>query len=158
MKTFSIQYLEYLWSPEWYELKRTILELRGETCNLCGKTTRSLEGHHLNYKRFKHEELHDVLLVCSSCHSIITKEKDFRQAVNEFDSLSMKIYSISCRQLRIATSLYEEVHRTGRFREPLLILLEGLAQVIQQSVLRLGEVIDALPPGGFLDADDFTTD
>lgn len=73
VKSKSMDYHDYLKSPEWRLLKSEIVKERGSACQLCLKKV-GLELHHMSYKRLGKEDKRDVLLVCRSCHSYIHKK------------------------------------------------------------------------------------
>ncbi len=62
------QYLDYLASPEWRELRRRVLEM-ADGCTVC-TSMNALDVHHRSYARFGHEELADLIVLCRECHTV----------------------------------------------------------------------------------------
>jgi hypothetical protein len=69
----KFEYLSYLQSDEWNELKNKIID-RDKHCKLCGSTS-NLEIHHLTYDNLYEENLEDLQCLCNRCHENIHKEK-----------------------------------------------------------------------------------
>jgi len=65
----SKEYLSYINSPAWDEKRKERLALDGYTCQDCGVNGCALDVHHLNYKRFRHEPMSDLVTVCRRCHN-----------------------------------------------------------------------------------------
>lgn len=64
---------EYLKSPKWYSLKRTVLARDGYKCRVCSSTT-DLQVHHITYIGLGgNEELEDLATLCGTCHSKLHK-------------------------------------------------------------------------------------
>ena len=68
-------YSDYINSSEW-QLKRSArLKMDNYQCQKCG-STRSLQVHHINYERFKNENIAtDLITLCKSCHEAIEQNK-----------------------------------------------------------------------------------
>ena len=60
---------KYWLSQEWAEIKADLISMYGEQCQWCGKETRFLAVHHLNYDNLGHEEPDDLVLICNKCHA-----------------------------------------------------------------------------------------
>lgn len=76
-------YSTYLRSDAWRRIRRRRLELDGRRCATCGHdgSVWPLQMHHVSYERFGHEELGDLLTLCSSCHQAVTEAARRRRAV-----------------------------------------------------------------------------
>lgn len=64
----QMPYGDYLQTPEWFHLRRLVLERAGRACERCGKTECEWNVHHLTYERRGHERLEDLVLLCRHCH------------------------------------------------------------------------------------------
>lgn len=71
------EYVEYLRSPAWRQLRQRALEAAGYRCQRCGisKWSSVLEVHHLTYDRFKRERLSDLMVLCERCHQKADEER-----------------------------------------------------------------------------------
>ena len=63
-----VRYLRYLRSPAWAEQRRRAIARSGGRCTSCGVRARSLDVHHLTYKRFGRERASDLTTLCRPCH------------------------------------------------------------------------------------------
>lgn len=70
-----LSYHEYLLSSEWRVLRRMVITRCKDICEYCGVANVE-EVHHLTYKRFKHEQLRDLIGVCRRCHEKIHNIKN----------------------------------------------------------------------------------
>ena len=61
---------EYLKSIHWKQLRRIVLMRDNNTCKQCG-CTKSLNVHHITYKRLGDESIDDLVTVCRNCHQAI---------------------------------------------------------------------------------------
>lgn len=61
-------YEEYLDSDVWRRRRALKLEEVGYRCEQCGGT-RTLQAHHLTYKRLGNERRSDLRILCCTCHS-----------------------------------------------------------------------------------------
>jgi 5-methylcytosine-specific restriction endonuclease McrA len=61
------EYRAYINSIEWRAFRAGLIAARGSQCEECGQPG-SVDGHHLTYKRFRHELPEDVKLLCRKCH------------------------------------------------------------------------------------------
>jgi hypothetical protein len=67
-----IDYLEYLQSDRWRELRRRKLLRCGGICQRCNRSWRDfgfLDVHHLDYRRFGAEREADLIVLCRECHN-----------------------------------------------------------------------------------------
>lgn len=68
----SKQYEEYLKSDEWEQKKEQRMKVDNYSCVMCGRNRehcRTLQVHHISYKRLGHENIFtDLCTVCGSCH------------------------------------------------------------------------------------------
>ena len=60
-------YDSYLRSPEWRRTRELTLDYYGDRCCLCNGTE-ALQVHHRTYARLGAERLHDLIVLCRSCH------------------------------------------------------------------------------------------
>lgn len=62
-------YQEYLRSEHWKDVRARYWasKLHNRTCYVCG-SAKGLEVHHRSYRRIGREKLHDLCLLCRSCH------------------------------------------------------------------------------------------
>lgn len=68
-KSRKEEYLEYLESDTWREVRAKALTHYGKTCVLCGESKR-LQVHHRNYERVGGaEEMSDLVVLCRDCHA-----------------------------------------------------------------------------------------
>ena len=65
----SKEYLEYMQSNAWDDLRKFRLFYDSYTCQDCGVTGKPLDVHHLTYDRFGHEFIDDVVSLCRTCHN-----------------------------------------------------------------------------------------
>jgi len=64
------EYLNYLNSKEWSEMKLDLIQSRGCKCEQCnrGKLPNKLQLHHKTYERIFNELPSDLILLCARCH------------------------------------------------------------------------------------------
>jgi 5-methylcytosine-specific restriction endonuclease McrA len=67
-------YSEYLRSDRWAAKRSAALKHHGHRCGICG-SVRSLEVHHLTYKRLGREKMKDLQVLCCDCHRIRHEDK-----------------------------------------------------------------------------------
>lgn len=60
-------YNRYIDSPEWKAKRKHALDRDHHRCTACGSSKR-LEVHHLTYRNFTNEPLHDLATLCLGCH------------------------------------------------------------------------------------------
>lgn len=68
------EYLAYLKSPRWQQMRRTLARSASAQCFCCERIPRSgwsLDLHHLTYERLGNELPTDVVPLCRSCHDIV---------------------------------------------------------------------------------------
>lgn len=65
--TADFDYKRYLASREWALLKEELRFVHGDYCQHCCAAPYQ-ETHHLTYARIGHEDITDLLPVCSPCH------------------------------------------------------------------------------------------
>jgi hypothetical protein len=69
------EYKQYIESPEWQAKRTERLKIDNFTCQRCG-STRGLQVHHINYTRFKNENVYeDLITLCFRCHAEIERAK-----------------------------------------------------------------------------------
>ena len=74
------QYHDYLQSDHWISLKSIIKVKYGWSCEYCS-FHKKIQGHHLQYRSLYDCTEHDIMILCSRCHSAIhtsTSPQDFR--------------------------------------------------------------------------------
>ena len=67
----SKEYLEYMQSNAWDDLRKFRLFYDSYTCQDCGATGKPLDVHHLTYKNVTNENMFELISVCHSCHERI---------------------------------------------------------------------------------------
>jgi len=67
MARFSQEYLDYMQSPEWQEVRQQKLAEAGWKCERCG-ATEGLQVHHWTYERLFHELMRDLEVLCEEHH------------------------------------------------------------------------------------------
>lgn len=75
LSKFSKNYIKYMKSPEWANIKIDIYASRGRFCEICSCTGK-LEVHHKTYKNFSKEEPDDLQILCKSCHEKVHIKKN----------------------------------------------------------------------------------
>lgn len=73
-KAWRERYNAHMNSPEWFALRRKVLDRAGGTCEGCG-VRKATQVHHLTYARLGREMLFDLVAVCSQCHESIHAEE-----------------------------------------------------------------------------------
>lgn len=63
-----MNYSDYIISDSWKK-KRNLKLGVVDHCQICDKKTK-LHVHHKTYKRFQNEIVNDLMVLCSSCHSL----------------------------------------------------------------------------------------
>ena len=76
---FKEKYYTYLLSKEWKLIRKKILSRDGNRCQWCGDY-HSLHIHHLTYDRVYHEDLDDLITLCSQCHENYHKRKKYAES------------------------------------------------------------------------------
>ena len=71
----DFDYQRYLASREWAVLKRLVHERAEGICERCRIETIAAT-HHLTYERVGHEDVADLLGVCSGCHDFLSAASD----------------------------------------------------------------------------------
>lgn len=70
-KLRRMPYAEYLRTQYWQELRKECLrraEYRCQRCRKPGPSYANLHLHHLTYERRGHEQISDLIVLCSRCH------------------------------------------------------------------------------------------
>ena len=76
----STEYLEYLQSPHWKQLRQECLEFAGFTCERCRKVSGELHVHHLTYEHLWDEWEDDLQVLCPDCHKTADKERETKSS------------------------------------------------------------------------------
>jgi 5-methylcytosine-specific restriction endonuclease McrA len=66
-------YQKYLRSKKWRDFRTKLLKKRGKHCTACNIYKKRLEFHHITYERFGNELESDVVILCHSCHKLVTR-------------------------------------------------------------------------------------
>lgn len=66
---FPDRYHKHVSSAQWSNLKRRVIEQRGNQCEHCGQENASLALHHVHYRSLGSEQPEDVELLCRKCHT-----------------------------------------------------------------------------------------
>lgn len=70
----SINYYEYIRSPEWKAKADAAKERAHGHCQVCYKTGK-LDAHHRTYERLGNELPEDITVLCRDCHSLYEKNR-----------------------------------------------------------------------------------
>ena len=62
-------YLSYLQSPEWQQLRTRAMAHYGGSCVICNSRD-NLQVHHRTYERLGQELITDVTVLCDRCHEL----------------------------------------------------------------------------------------
>lgn len=78
-------YAAYTATPYWKNLRRGMVEIAGECCELCAaKGPWGLQVHHLSYERVGAEEFADLVVLCWSCHADVREFPGFAERLARF--------------------------------------------------------------------------
>jgi Predicted restriction endonuclease len=66
-------YVKYLRSKKWRDFREKLIKKRGRRCAACNIYKKRIECHHITYERFKNERESDIVLLCHSCHKLVTR-------------------------------------------------------------------------------------
>jgi 5-methylcytosine-specific restriction endonuclease McrA len=68
----SVDYYQYIQSPEWHERAEAAKQRAGFHCQLCNADdqTTVLNVHHRTYERLGHEPEEDIIVLCRACHEL----------------------------------------------------------------------------------------
>lgn len=69
----AMPYAAYLRTHHWQVIRRAALDHYGPCCLLCGETGQ-VDVHHRDYSRRGQERLHDLTILCRSCHERYHRE------------------------------------------------------------------------------------
>ncbi|HIC20201.1 TPA: hypothetical protein EYO77_19040, partial [Candidatus Poribacteria bacterium] len=81
-KQLSQEYLEYMESDAWRDLRNRKYTENGYRCQACGvkyNDTSCLEVHHTHYDNLTFEDTSDLLVLCHLCHDVIGLVRDMRK-------------------------------------------------------------------------------
>lgn len=78
----SVDYHEYLMSPEWKEKAKKAKASVGYRCQVCNVEgdDGSLHAHHRTYERLGHELDSDITVLCADCHELFSKNGKLAKA------------------------------------------------------------------------------
>ena len=74
----SLEYVEYLDSPEWKAFRAAALKHAGYRCQRCGRARlpSKLHVHHIDYESLGQETFADVRVVCAdTCHPLEDEDR-----------------------------------------------------------------------------------
>jgi hypothetical protein len=63
-------YKGYLASDRWNQIRKVVIELARDTCEVC-RLERATQVHHKNYNQVGYEEIEDLIAICARCHNKI---------------------------------------------------------------------------------------
>jgi predicted HNH restriction endonuclease len=69
----ELEYQKYLRSKKWRDFREKLIKKRGRNCAACGIYKKRIEAHHITYERFTRERESDIVLLCHSCHKLVTR-------------------------------------------------------------------------------------
>lgn len=71
------EYLNYLQSKEWQEVRKRVFTERGRKCERCGKDLENkiADVHHKTYENLFNEKMEDLEVLCRPCHQDEHKDK-----------------------------------------------------------------------------------
>lgn len=82
-----MNYSQKLKDPRWQKKRLEVMERAGFKCQTCGESTKTLNVHHVNYRKGAEPweyDLGDLACVCEDCHSEIEGLiKSFRVLVSQ---------------------------------------------------------------------------
>lgn len=79
----SAKYREYLLSPEWQKIRKSVLKRDGNKCRLCNSTSR-LQVHHRVYPDvYGQEDLIDLITICRNCHDLFHSKREIQQKISK---------------------------------------------------------------------------
>lgn len=118
MEKYKIEYRNYLLSKEWFEIRNNLFKSRGKKCELCSSTTR-IEVHHKTYKNIFNEQLEDLQVLCSECHSDIHKVKGTKKPQKE-KKTKKKLTPKEKKQIKLRNKMNQSRMEQLRFMEGLV--------------------------------------
>jgi hypothetical protein len=68
-----MDYQVYLQSDHWKETRKKALKFWGGRCAVC-RSSHLVEVHHNNYHTLGHEQLSDMVCLCSLCHELYSSK------------------------------------------------------------------------------------
>lgn len=71
-------YEKYIKSAQWTNISNLMKRQAKYLCAHCKRPSPTLETHHLNYDRFGHERMSDLVVLCVPCH----KEADAKRVAD----------------------------------------------------------------------------
>jgi hypothetical protein len=72
---FPDRYQRAIASEQWKQLKREVIQRRGNQCERCDTQEEPLELHHSHYRTLGSERTEDVELLCAKCHAAADDER-----------------------------------------------------------------------------------
>lgn len=81
----SMEYSEYLKTPEWAARREQVVERDAYCCRVCN-SDKKLEVHHRTYQRRGNEDLNDLTTLCEECH------EDFHRRIRQAE-LMVRTYT-----------------------------------------------------------------
>lgn len=83
----------YLKTVKWRNIRDRRVALDGFKCKICGNIHR-LNVHHITYKNWRHENIEDLITLCSPCHD---KVHQFGHAIEDPNSIKKKVRKLRAR-------------------------------------------------------------
>ncbi len=71
----AMPYKEYLQTPHWKRKREEKVRAAGRRCQLCNRSSVSLNVHHRTYERLGEELDEDLTVLCRDCHSTFHKHR-----------------------------------------------------------------------------------
>lgn len=81
-----MNYKKELTHPHWYAFRNFVLTVKGYKCEMCGRTSGSMNIHHLHYRPGLHAweySIKDVMVLCPRCHKRVHGIEDSFRFNNE---------------------------------------------------------------------------
>jgi len=69
----KLAYKEYLISPHWQYVRKTMLKYADYRCQICNAGNTPMHIHHRCYDNLGNEPPADLIVVCERCHKFIHK-------------------------------------------------------------------------------------
>lgn len=100
----SKKYDEYLNSPKWSKIKKDMLELHDNKCEIC-KSSKDLHVHHLTRKHLYQEKLFELMLLCKRCHDTEHRLLKKKPLSKKYSSKRLRAKKLKAKQLRYKRSI-----------------------------------------------------
>jgi 5-methylcytosine-specific restriction endonuclease McrA len=98
-----MKYADKLKDPRWQKKRLEVFQRDGFSCRACGDTTKTLNVHHLRYKKGGEpweSPLSDLMTLCEYCHEEETNRRaDFESALLEM----LRARNWTCQDIEMLT-------------------------------------------------------